>query len=55
MRYYARRGEYMNVRDQYDRLRRELTPEFAPSAETQKLYQDLMASAPMLAGVEGQA
>ncbi len=35
MRYYARRGEYVNVRDQYDRLQRELTPEFAPSAETQ--------------------
>jgi DNA-binding SARP family transcriptional activator len=53
MRYYARRGEYVNVRDQYNRLRRELTSEFAPSTETQKLYQDLMASAPALAGVEG--
>jgi ATP/maltotriose-dependent transcriptional regulator MalT/DNA-binding SARP family transcriptional activator len=55
MRYYARRGEYVNVHDQYDRLRRELTPEFAPSNETQKLHQDLMASAPVLEGVEGQA
>jgi ATP/maltotriose-dependent transcriptional regulator MalT/two-component SAPR family response regulator len=54
MRYYARRGEHVNVRDQYERLRRELTPEFPPSAETQKLYQDLMASARIVATVDGQ-
>ena len=52
MRYYARRGEYVNVRDQYDRLRRELTPAFAPSAETQMLYQELMAQAPLLSGAD---
>ncbi|HEY7021405.1 MAG TPA: BTAD domain-containing putative transcriptional regulator [Ktedonobacterales bacterium] len=54
MRYYARRGEYVNVRDQYDRLQRELTPAFAPSAETQMLYQELMAQAPLLSGADTQ-
>jgi ATP/maltotriose-dependent transcriptional regulator MalT/DNA-binding SARP family transcriptional activator len=52
MRYYARRGEYVNVRDQYNRLQHELTPEFAPSAETQALYQELMAQAPLLSGAD---
>jgi LuxR family maltose regulon positive regulatory protein len=45
MRYYARRQEYANVRDQYDRLRRELGPRLAPSPETQALYRELMANA----------
>jgi len=52
MRYYARREEYANVRDQYERLRRELGPEFAPAVETQALYRELMASAHVVAGDE---
>jgi ATP/maltotriose-dependent transcriptional regulator MalT/DNA-binding SARP family transcriptional activator len=55
MRYYARRGEYVSVQDQYDRLRRELTPEFAPSAETQTLYRELMASAPLATNADSRA
>jgi ATP/maltotriose-dependent transcriptional regulator MalT/DNA-binding SARP family transcriptional activator len=54
MRYYARRGEYVNVRDQYDRLWRELGPALAPSPETQALYRDLMTSAPTVSGAESQ-
>jgi DNA-binding SARP family transcriptional activator len=52
MRYYARRGEYMNVQDQYERLQRELTPKFPPAAETQQIYQELMAQAPRLSGAD---
>jgi ATP/maltotriose-dependent transcriptional regulator MalT/DNA-binding SARP family transcriptional activator len=43
MRYYASRRDYENVRDQYDRLQRELGPERPPAAETVALYHNLMA------------
>jgi two-component SAPR family response regulator len=43
--YYARRQEYENARDQYARLRHELGPDRAPSAETQALYDELMPQA----------
>lgn len=46
MRYYARRQEYENVRDQYERLQRALGLERAPSAETEALYLQLRAAAP---------
>ncbi len=45
MRYFARRQEYGRVRDQFERLQRELGPEVALSPETQALYQELMSQA----------
>ncbi len=45
MRHFARRREFDRVRAQYERCVAALAPDMAPSAETQALYQQLLAEA----------